>query len=90
MATNLDDPVVKAIVAARVNLLLEKPFFGTLATRLTLVDASSWCKTAATEGRHFYYNREFIKSLTPAQLRFLIGHEVLHVVYDHMGPTWFA
>lgn len=85
MATNLDDPVVKAIVAARVNLLLEKPFFGTLATRLTLVDASAWCKTAATEGRHFYYNREFIKSLTPAQLRFLIGHEVLHVVYDHMG-----
>jgi predicted metal-dependent peptidase len=85
MSTNLDDPVVQAIVAARVKLLLEKPFFGNLATRLKLVDASSWCKTAATEGRHFYYNREFIKGLTPAELLFLIGHEVLHCVYDHMG-----
>ncbi len=82
---NLDDPVVKAIVAARVKLLLEKPFFGTLATRLIMKDASSWCKTAATDGRHLYYNREFIKGLSQAQLLFLVGHEVLHCVYDHLG-----
>lgn len=82
---DLSDPVVKTIVGARVQLLLKAPFFGNLATRLILKDASSWCKTAATDGRHLYYNREFIKSLTQAELLFLLGHEVLHCVYDHLG-----
>lgn len=79
------DPVVRLIVEARVKLLFDQPFFGNLATRLQLVDASSWCKTAATDGRNLYYNREFIKSLTPKELMFLVSHEVLHLVYDHLG-----
>jgi len=70
-----------------VSLLFNQPFFGNLATRLKLVDATKWCKTAATDGRHLYYNREFIKSLTKDELLFLVGHEVLHCVYDHLGRT---
>ncbi len=85
MSTNMSDPVVQAIVAARVSLLFNQPFFGNLATRMELVDATKWCQTAATDGRKLYYNREFIKSLTQEELLFLIGHEVLHCVYDHLG-----
>lgn len=85
MAANMSDPVVQAIVAARVSLLFNQPFFGNLATRMELIDATKWCKTAATDGRKLYYNREFIKSLTPDELLFLIGHEVMHCVYDHLG-----
>lgn len=87
MSYNLNDPVVEAIVTARVSLLFNQPFFGNLATRLKPVDATKWCKTAATDGRHLYYNREFIKSLTKEELIFLIGHEVMHCVYDHLGRT---
>lgn len=85
--TDLSDPIVAEIVKARIKLLFEKPFFGNLAARLILVDASSWCKTAATDGRHLYYNREFIKSLDikKGELLFLVAHEVLHCVYDHLG-----
>ena len=83
--SDINDPVVYEIVAARVKLLFEHPFFGQLAARLELVDATSWCETAATDGRKLYYNREFIKSLSKAELLFLIGHELLHVVYDHVG-----
>lgn len=79
-----NDPVVKDIIKARVKLLLEKPFFGNMATRLELVDASKWCKTAATDGRRLFYNREFIKGLTQPELLFLVGHEVLHNVFEHM------
>jgi predicted metal-dependent peptidase len=71
------------IIGARVKMLMKQPFFGTLATRLSLVDASEWCPTAATDGRYFYYNRDFISSLSRPELIFLIGHEVLHCVYDH-------
>jgi predicted metal-dependent peptidase len=83
--SDLSDPVYAEIVAARVKLLFEKPFFGSLAARLILVDASTWCQTIACDGRHLFYNREFIKSLTKQQLLFACGHEVLHCVYDHLG-----
>lgn len=73
------------LVTARIALLLKAPFFGNLATRLQLINSDSWCPTAATDGRKFYYNSEFIKSLPQKQVEFLVGHEVLHAVYDHMG-----
>ena len=59
------------LVTARVGLLLKQPFFGNLATRLKLVDASDWVPTAATDGRNFYYNSDFIDVLTPKETEFL-------------------
>lgn len=78
------DPVTKLIVQARVSLLFNKAFFGTLATRLALVECT-WCKTIAVDGKHLFYNREWIKSLTEKELSFVLCHEVLHLVYDHLG-----
>lgn len=80
-----DDLAREKLITARISLLLKAPFFGNLATRLTLTNADDWCGTAATDGRNFYYNSEFILSLPQKQIEFLVGHEVLHVVYDHMG-----
>lgn len=73
------------LIGARVGLLLKHGFFGNLATNLKLVNADEWCSTAATDGRYFYYNARFINMLSRGELEFLFGHEVLHVVYDHMG-----
>ena len=77
--------VVEKLVTARVGLLLRHPFFGNLATRLELVDASDWCATLATDGRKFYYNVAFVDKLTPKNAEFGFAHEVLHNVFDHMG-----
>ena len=82
---DLDKEVRESLTTARIGLLLKEPFFGNLATRLTLVNADRWLPTAATDGRRFYYNTKFLKQLTPKQIEFLFGHEVLHVVYDHIG-----
>jgi predicted metal-dependent peptidase len=73
------------LITARIGLLLRQSFFGNLATRLQLVNADEWCGTAATDGLKFYYNSRFIMMLKPKEVEFLVGHEVLHVVYDHMG-----
>ena len=73
------------LVSARISLLLKHSFFGNLATRLKLVNADEWCGTAATDGQLFYYNSRFIMMLKPKEVEFLVAHEVLHVVYDHMG-----
>jgi predicted metal-dependent peptidase len=80
-----DRKVIEKLITARIGLLLKAPFFGNLATRLILTNADEWCPTAATEGRHFYYNSEFVNKLSVKQTEFLFGHETLHVVYDHMG-----
>ena len=77
--------VIEKLVTARVGLLLRHPFFGNLATRLKLVDASDWCATLATDGRNFYYNNEFVDKLKPKEAEFGFAHEVLHNVFDHMG-----
>jgi predicted metal-dependent peptidase len=81
----IDREVREKLITARVGLLLRASFFGNLATRLKLVNADEWCGTAATDGRHFYYNSRFIQMLRPKEIEFLFGHEVLHCVYDHFG-----
>ena len=79
------DPIIDKLTTARVGLLLKAPFFGNMATRMQLVDASEWCPTAATNGRNFYYNKKFIEKLSVKKLEFLFGHEICHCVFDHFG-----
>ena len=83
MAHSLD-PIVDKIVVARVGLLLRHPFFGNMATRLKIVDASDWCSTAATDGRHLFYSREFFEKLSTKEVEFVVAHEILHNVFEHM------
>ena len=80
-----DRKVQEKLITARIGLLLKAPFFGNLATRLILKNADDWLPTAATDGRYFYYNSEFVNKLPIKQTEFLFGHETLHNVYDHMG-----
>lgn len=77
--------IVEKLVSARIALLIKHPFFGNMATRLELVDASDWCPTLATDGRRFYYNNEFVLGLTPRETEFGFGHEIMHNIFDHMG-----
>jgi len=81
----IDAQARERLVTARISLLLRHSFFGNLATRMKLVNADEWCATAATDSIKFYYNSRFIMMLKPKEVEFLVGHEVLHVVYDHMG-----
>lgn len=80
-----DAQVKEMIVSGRVRMLIKHPFFGTLATRLKLVETGGWCPTAAVDGKHFYYNPDFFRTLTPEEIDFVVGHEVMHCVYEHCG-----
>jgi predicted metal-dependent peptidase len=83
--SKIDAQARERLVTARIGLLLRHSFFGNLATRMALTNADEWCSTAATDGLKFYYNSRFIMMLKPKEVEFLVAHEVLHVVYDHMG-----
>lgn len=75
------------LTTARVGLLLKASWFGSMATRLPLVNSDAWLPTAATDGRYFYYNSKFINMLQVKECEFLFGHEVLHNVYEHLGRS---
>jgi predicted metal-dependent peptidase len=73
------------IITARVGLLLRHPFFGNMATRLKIEAADDWLMTAAVDGRKLYFNTQFFNAMDNKEVEFVIAHEILHMVYDHLG-----
>ena len=76
--------VADRIIVARVGLLLRHPFFGNMATRLKVENCDAWCPTAATDGKHLFYNTQFFNALSNKEIEFVIAHEILHCVFDHI------
>ena len=77
--------VLDRIIIARVGLLLRHPFFGNMATRLRIQCADDWCPTAAVDGRNLYFNTQFFNAMSNKEIEFVIAHEILHCVFDHLG-----
>ena len=77
--------VFDRIVVARVGLLLRHPFFGNMATRLRILAADDWLGTAAVDGRNLYYNTQFFNAMNNKEIEFVVAHEILHMVFDHLG-----
>ena len=76
------------IKKARTELVLKYPFFGKLALGLEFFETKSKAEggitdTMGTDGKTIAYNKEFIGSLTHAELVGVIAHEILHVVFKH-------
>lgn len=76
-------PARDKLIKSRVAMLLKYPFWGPLAARLKLEEVD-WCKTIATDGRKFYYNKEFVEKLSDGEMIFGFGHELGHIIFDHM------
>jgi len=72
------------ITKARVKMLFQQPFFGTLVTRLQIFAADSWLPTMAVDGKYLYFNHAFVDALEMDELIFVFAHEILHMVYDHI------
>ena len=83
-----DLSVEERLIAAKVQMLMRLPFFGSLASGLN-VKKVDWKfdeetpMTAATDGTNFFYNEEGIKDLSISELVWLYAHEVSHVCWQH-------
>lgn len=76
--------VLDRIIVARVGLLLRHPFFGNMATRLRIQAADDWLPTAAVDGRNLYFNTQFFNAMSNKEIEFVIAHEILHCVFNHL------
>jgi predicted metal-dependent peptidase len=82
---NMRVEVLDRIIVARVGLLLRHPFFGNMATRLRILAADDWLPTAAVDGRNLYFNTQFFNAMDNKEIEFVVAHEILHMVFDHLG-----
>jgi predicted metal-dependent peptidase len=68
---------------ARMGLILDAPFFGSLIVRLPLVQDDS-TPTFITNGKTIRYNRAYADGLTDAELRYVLCHEIMHCSMGHL------
>lgn len=81
-----DADIETKLSAARTQLILDRPFLGSLVLRLPMKAADcSWCETVATDAKSFYYNPNFIDALHPDHLPFVLAHEALHCALSHFA-----
>jgi predicted metal-dependent peptidase len=86
-AAPVESDVVDAkLLRARIGLALRNPFLSAAVMRLPLraVPGQGWCATMATDGYRIFYNPAWAGSLSQAQLRGVLAHELMHVVLQHV------
>lgn len=66
----------------RTRLLLDSPFFGTLALRMELIEDPQ-AETMVTNGKVIKVNPAWSGGLTEAEIQGVLAHEVLHVANGH-------
>jgi len=76
------DTTLARVTSARAALVLDQPFFGTLALQLRIV-LDPTCKTAWVNGVDIGFNPAFVATLTQEQLIATWAHEVLHCALGH-------
>lgn len=73
---------VTKIQKAKIQLILNQPFFATVAMHLKYVESQDM-KTAATDGVSVFYNPEYILQLSMDELIGVLAHEVMHLTLLH-------
>lgn len=66
----------------KIKLLTEHPFFGHFLLNTELIEEIT-IPTAATNGINIYYNKSFFDQLNDSQLKAVLIHEILHIIYSH-------
>jgi predicted metal-dependent peptidase len=72
----------KRILKARSSIIMSSVFFSCLLVKLS-PKLDEEVDTMATDGKHIYYNPEFVKTMSDPELVGVMVHEVLHCALAH-------
>src|SRR5262245_25224775 len=75
-------PIAERIRKARINLLLDEPFFGSLLMYLKIVETKS-VRTFSTDTVHLFYNPDYAATCSDLEIKTILAHEVLHCALLH-------
>jgi predicted metal-dependent peptidase len=83
---NYDKDAERAMIRARIHMLRKEPFFGSLALRLALVEATDLqFDTLATDGESLFYSPRWVRANSADVRKSGIGHEVGHCMMQHLA-----
>jgi predicted metal-dependent peptidase len=71
------------LTKAKAALILDQPFFASLLLNMPIVEDKS-VKTLATDGDRILYNPDFMAKLSLPETVFVMAHETMHCVFQHM------
>lgn len=75
---------MEKIKKARAALIVRQPFFAALIMGMPMLENND-IPTMATDGESILYNKAWTESLSLDEIIFVLAHEALHCVFDHMG-----
>lgn len=79
------DPLAFKLSKAKTALIFSQPFFATLAMQsLWIRDDTLSPPTMATDGDNIFWHPDFVEKSTHEELIFVICHEIMHCVFQHM------
>lgn len=70
------------IEKAMAQLILHQPFFATILMRMRVIESPER-PTMSTDGKHLWYNPEFVETLTEREVEGVLCHEALHPAMLH-------
>lgn len=78
--------VADKLSRAKTQMVLNYPFFATIALNMDFIfDDTLNPPTAATNGKEVRFHPDFVKKLSSDEMIFLVCHEVMHPVLDHIS-----
>ena len=82
MYASILDPELGRLISARSPLGSKAPGYAAQVFNLPLTETTR-TDTMATDGKSMFWNREFVRSTTDAELEAVVLHEGLHVTFMH-------
>ena len=73
---------MEKIEKAKAKLMLEHPYFGTIASSLKL-EKNNELLTFSSNGERMSYNSEYIEKLEPSEVEFVMANGAMHAVLKH-------
>lgn len=82
--SDLKKKVSQSLSMDRQKLFMSQPFIGGMLMRMELVPIRDYrCGTACTDGNKIYFDIDFYKRLKDDERKFVLAHEIWHVIYMH-------
>jgi predicted metal-dependent peptidase len=75
--------ITKKISDARAILMQKCPFWGYIACYLTPVQQNN-IPSVATDGKHLFYNKDFLQARSIKDIMFIFAHEIAHILLGHI------
>jgi len=79
----MDKQAAEKVGRAKAGLVISQPFFASLILTMSVTEDNTF-PTMATNGKWVKYNSDFVNGMTLEQTKFVLCHEVMHCVFQHV------